>query len=248
MIWTIAYNGVEKTLADWGLTDVVRRLISQGIDELSFKADGQPMDDEPIFEEFADTLVLYRDRQVDVSGNFSGGTPWFSGIVTKVPRAGDPEAEKMTYKVAGPWWYLDNLVFLQPWQQILLTIGSGGAPVLGPSNSSHLYLNLHTADSFSNFNITKITTGQQIIAALNWCLQPFVAADSPPPFQIGRVTPALDVPIDEVHDISCGEVIRKMLRWSPDAVAYFDYTTTPPTFNVLRRADMATVNIDVSTT
>ncbi len=72
----------------------------------------------------------------------------------------------------------------------------------------------------------KINTGQQIIEALNWARQAARhEAMAAPPFQIGEVTPALDVPIDEVRDITCAEVIHKMLRWSPDAVCWFDYTT-----------------------
>lgn len=70
----------------------------------------------------------------------------------------------------------------------------------------------------------------QIIEALNWALKPF-ATSGQFPFQIGTVSPNVDCPIDEVRDITCAEVIHKMLRWTPDAVTWFDYSTSPPTFN-----------------
>jgi hypothetical protein len=245
MNWTIAYNGAEKLLSDWGLSAVTRKLVSQGIDELTFRADGTPADAAPLFTNHS-TLVLWRDRSLN-AGVFSGGVRWFQGLVVQVPRAGAPDAEGMMYKVVGPWWYLDNLVFQQPYENIFLGFAVAGDPttaIYGPAASSHLFLN----QGNSNSALTKITTGQQIIEALNWALKPFVDASLTPPFQIGNVTPPVDVPIDEVRDITCAEVIHKMLRWSPDAVTYFDYTTSPPTFNCTRRADMATVNLDVSHT
>jgi hypothetical protein len=242
MNWTLAYNGLEKTMGDWGLAQVRRKLVSQGTDEVTFHTPDAAADAAPLFP-YKATVTLWRDRQVDDQGNWTGGTPWFQGLVTQIPRSGGPDAESMSYRISGPWWYLDNLVFLQPWQQILLTIGTAGNPLLGQSQSSHLYLNLDSLSSLNALNIVKITTGQQIVAALNWCLAPFVSANVTPPFQVGRITPAVDVPIDEAHDITCAEVIHKMLRWTPDAVAFFDYTTVPPTFHCVRRADMAVVNL-----
>ena len=152
----------------------------------------------------------------------------------------------MNYRVAGPWWYLENLVFQQPYQNIFLGYSVAGDPtspaIFGQANSSHLFLNQASVPNA----LQKITTGQQIIEAVNWALKPFITAGITPPFQIGAVTPSADVPIDEVRDITCAEVIHKMLRWSPDAVTYFDYSTSPPTFNCVRRADMTAVNLDLS--
>ena len=247
MNWTIACNGTEKILADWGLSRVTRRLVSQGQDELTFLADGTAADSPPLFAHGM-TLTLWRDRLMDSSGNFSGGMSWFNGLVTQVPRAGAPDAESLLYRVAGPWWYLDNQVFQQPYQNIFLGYATPGdprtAPLYGQAHSSHLFLN----QGLSGSALLKITTGQQIIEALNWALKPYVDANAAPPFQIGAVTPSVDVPIDEVRDITCAEVIHKMLRWTPDAVTWFDYTTTPPIFNCKRRAELATVNLDISET
>ncbi|HZQ46822.1 MAG TPA: hypothetical protein VFC07_07425 [Verrucomicrobiae bacterium] len=249
MNWTLEYNGVEKTLADFGLAQVRRTLVSQGIDELTFRAVGAAADAAPLFP-YKATVTLWRDRQRDSQGDWSGGTTWFQGLVTQVPRNGSLDAESMAYKVSGPWWYLENLVFLQAYQQILLGVGAPpGNPVIGSGVSSHLFMNLDSlAPVGPTLQVGKLTTGQQILAALDWCLAPFLDANTTPPFQIGRITPGVDVPIDEVRDITCAEVIHKMLRWSPDAVAYFDYTTMPPTFNCLRRAEMAVVNLDASQT
>jgi hypothetical protein len=246
--WTISCNGTERLLADWGITQVKRSLVSQGQDTLTFKADGASCDSAPLFVPYGPWVTLYRNRTQNSDGTFSGGNTWFQGVVTQVPRTGAPDSESMLYKVAGPWWYLEHIVFQQPYQNIFLGYATPGdpatTPLYGQANSSHLFLN----QGLSGSALLKITTGQQIIEALNWALKPFTGADATPPFQIGSVTPAVDVPIDEVRDITCAEVVHKMLRWSPDAVTYFDYTTTPPTFNCIRRTDMTATNLDVSKT
>lgn len=239
MNWTIAYNGTEKLLADWGLTKVVRKLVSQGMDELTFHAEGQSVDDAPLFANFAD-IILYRNRAL-AGGVFSGGTPWFSGLVLQTPATGSPNSEALQYKIGGPWWYLENIVFQQPYENIFLGYATAGDPTTpatyGTGSSSHLFLNQANVPNA----LQKISNGQQIIEALNWVLAPFNGTN--PPFQIGAVTPDADIPIDEVRDTTCAEVIHKMLRWTPDAVAWFDYTTTPPTFNCKRRGEMTAFDL-----
>ena len=52
------------------------------------------------------------------------------------------------------------------------------------------------------------------------------------------------VPFDQVSDVTCAEVIKKMLRWHPDAALWFDYSTDPtPTVHVRARGDLAAVAI-----
>lgn len=239
MIWTIAYNGVEKTLANWGLRDVSRKLVSQGQDTLTFKADGAACDGAPLFP-YQASIILYRNRTQNSDGSFSGGTPWFTGIVIQIPRAGSPTAESMQYTVAGPWWYLEHLVFQQPFNAFTgwtIPNDPNSPPLFSPSESdTHLFLNLAPVNAPTPSG--KINTGQQITEALQWAQKPFLDNSVTPPFQIGTITPAVDVPVDEVRDITCAEVIHKMLRWSPDAVCWFDYTTSPPTFNCKLRSEL----------
>ena len=44
------------------------------------------------------------------------------------------------------------------------------------------------------------------------------------------------MPIKEVTDLPCSEIIKEMLKLTPDAVTWLDYSTIPPTFHVTRRA------------
>lgn len=248
MNWTIACNGTEKLVADWGFTGLQRKLVSQAQDELSFTADGAATDGPPAFNAFADSITLWRDRQLDEAGHWTGGTIWFTGLVIQVPRRGAPDAEANSYKAAGPWWYLDTRVFEKTFNIFdhLTVPGDLSSAVYTQKSFSHCFLNIGPTPAFSQFNM--MTTGAQIEESLNWALKPFTDAGAAPPFQIGTVSPTLLVPFSEVRDVTCAEVIRKMLRWSPDAVTWFDYATSPPTFHCQSRSALNVVSLSMSQT
>lgn len=219
MSWTLLYNGTEKSLADWGLCALSRRLVSQAPDTVSFVADGEAFDADNLFA-FGSTVIIKRD-----------GVQWFYGRVTRIPRAGAPDAERMSYELAGPWWYLEKSIFQQEWR-----CTETGSSTLVATNKSRVILGQKlTADGY-----TKMTTGEQIAEALQW------AISRGAPFQIGTVVPSMTVPYREVTDYTCAEIIRLMLRWSPDAVTFFDYSTALPTLHILRRDQCTPVSCPVT--
>ncbi len=214
-IWTLRdASDVEKTLADWGLRDLTRELINQAPDLVTFRADGRASDADPIFAH-GSTVRLFRN-----------GTPWFYGRVVEAPGRASTKAEEQVYHMAGPWWYLENLVFQQIWQTT-----NGVDVTLVPTNKSRLILG-QKSDG------TKLATGEAILEALNYAIAHGA------PITLGTITPNATAPYAEALDQSCAEVIRLLLRWTPDAMTAFDYTTTPyPTLSIRRRADAATVTL-----
>ena len=213
--WTIVdANGVEKSVADWGLCDVVRERINQLPDVVTFRAEGTPSDADPIFA-FGSTVRLFRN-----------GSPWFYGRVVQVPGRAAAKIEEQLYRLAGPWWYLENLVFQQAWQTT-----DGSDATLIATNKSRLILS-QAADG------TKLATGAAIAEVLAYATARGV------PITVGTITPNAIAPYAEALDRSCAEVIRNLLRWTPDAMVAFDYTTTPyPTLSIHLRADAATVTL-----
>src|SRR5712692_2660279 len=198
MSWTLLYGGAEKSFADWGLSQLTRSLVSQDADKASFVADGAAIDSAQQFDS-GSTVVIKKD-----------GIQWFVGRVITIPRQGSGRAESLKYELAGPWYYLQQIIYQQTWVSYLTNQKQ-------PSQfTSHLLLNVNPA------NGQIVTTSAQILAALNYALAQLGA---PAPFQIGAITPALFPALDEVRDMTCAEVIRKQLRWHPDAVTWFDYTT-----------------------
>lgn len=214
-VWTLLdADGVEKSAADWGLCELTRERINQMTDVVTFRAEGTPSDADPIFAH-GSTVRL-----------FQNGTPWFYGRVVQVPGRASAKAEDQLYRLAGPWWYLENLVF----QQIWLTT-NGVDVTLIPTNKSRLVLS-QKSDG------TKLATGAAILEVLSY------ATARGAPITVGAVTPDAIAPYAEALDRSCAEVIRNFLRWTPDATAAFDYTTTPyPTLSIHRRADTPTVTL-----
>ena len=97
MSWTLLYAGTERAFADWGLNHLSRKLVSQNRDTVRFDADGTQCDADHLFD-FRKTVVIKKD-----------GLQWFVGTVIKIPRQGQARAERLTYELAGPWYFLDQL-------------------------------------------------------------------------------------------------------------------------------------------
>jgi len=214
-VWTIVdANGVEKSVANWGLCEVVRERINQMTDTVTFRAEATASDADPIFAHGSTVRI------------FQNGTPWFYGRVVQVPGRASAKAEDQVYRLAGPWWYLENIVFQQMWQTT-----NGTDVTLISTNKSRLILS-QASDG------TKLATGAAILEVLAY------ATARGAPITVGVVTPDAIAPYAEALDRSCAEVIRNFLRWTPDATAAFDYTTTPyPTLSIHRRADAPTVTL-----
>lgn len=233
-IWTIASDGVTKTVAKWGVAGLKRnQRVDSKPSELTFTMPGVAVDSAPIFAEYS-SLSLYRD-----------GVCWFSGVVTKIPRKGTTKEEDLSYVVSDAWWYLENLVFQQVWA----TVGTQSVANVGQS-----------------LNGNAISTGVVILELLYYALYAVMgipypatvgsngvaAAPTPPtgvtpPFQIGLLTPSIFIPSFEARDKTCAEVFRMVLRYLPDVVKWFDFTTTPPTLNIDTRANLPAKTIKALT-
>ena len=230
MTWTLLNNGIERPLADWGITsNLFRTLVSGGIDTVNFDIVGIDCDAPLPFEEHS-VCVIKRD-----------GEPWFQGLVLSAARTGSPEAERISYQLGGPWWYLENLIYQQKWFTVVDPAALNKSLVGG--YKTHVILNQGINGSYLN-------TGQQIADAVQWAIDagaPIATAATYDantlPVPVDPKMPAVTVPFTEDRDVTVAEVIQRMLRFSPDAVTWFDYSTSPPTFYCRRRADLTAVTI-----
>ena len=229
MTWLLTYSGTTKSFSDWGLSNLRRNRVSQAQDTVSFSCPG-PYDATELFPYGSIITISF---QPDVGAT----VPWFYGKVIQVPRSGSGSEESMDYVLAGPWWFLDNLVFQQEWE--------AGNPDYDPEDpgteeptipyfKSRVILGQTTTG-------TRQTSGQVISDVINYAIA------SGAPVQLGTIEPDLQIPFDEQNDITCAEAIRRMLRWSPDAIAWFDYSTSPyPTFHCARRSALQSLAIALS--
>src|SRR5665213_2312177 len=229
---TLTYNGVEKTLAGWGIAKWRRHASNQAGDNLAFNLI-TPCDAAEIFP--FNAQITFQIQRVSATGNansFSGGKAFFTGWRVENLRSGSGSMEQLDYKFAGPWEYLfERLVFQQEWfywngsgmvadwrSQIVL------GQVLDPLGAS----------------VSRMTIAQQIIQIIQ-----YVRMVAPGLIQINAnlATSNLNgitgwnglTPLDAVTDITCAEALRKMLRWIMSTTVWFDYTTTPITLRAETR-------------
>ncbi len=197
--WT--FNG--DLAADLGISDVSRVRRSQDIDTLDFTAPDQAFDADPLFATGA-TVIVRKDSDT-----------FFTGRVVSNPRKGAPREENQAYSLAGPWWYLEHIVFQQAWTR-----------ADGTYNKSRVILG-RTRDG------ARQATGSVIAEALDFA----IAGGAPLSYEAAELI-SLDItpPTDEQLDLACSEVIEAMLRWHPDVSTWFDYSETVPVLHFTKRA------------
>lgn len=220
--WTLIYKGEEKTFKDWGLSGLERTLCSQNMDTVRFEDSLSTLGGVDRFEPES-TVMIKRD-----------GVGWFRGVITKSPALGRAEGEGRTYQVSGPWWYLKNLVYQQKWQQAVSH--EERESVLRPVLKGRVVLGQGDGGE-------AITTGAQLAAILKY------AIDAGAPMQLAPIDLDLYFPFDEVRDLTCAEALRRLLKWHPDVVTYFDYTSEVdgeivPALHLVKRKDLATKTLD----
>lgn len=244
-MWTLTYNAVEKSLADWGLDDLVGSFFNQSLDSVDFRVGGRRVDAAILFPYGAKVVIKKNRTKAVAGGAFSGGSIWFTGWVRSEARSARPRSQSLANTLAGPWWYLRERSYEQTYQRFAGYTTPGDprtAPVFETVVHPRVFLN-QTTDT-ATYPTGRLNTGQQITDILNWALKPFVDAGSTPPFQIGTVDLAVNAPIDEVPAITCEQAIQKELRWSAGAVAWFDYTTAIPTLHVRDYANLTAFDLD----
>jgi len=215
-IWTLkrVSDGLERTLADWGISSVQMTRRSQRSDILDIRFDGAAFDGAELFA-YGSTIQLKRN-----------GVVYFVGVAVKTPRMARSHAEGVSYSFEGPWWYLDHIVYQQDWK--FLNVG-------GDNLAAVSQLVLAQANDG-----TLITTGAQIADAVSEAITAGAA------LQMGANDCAITVPPEAGRDLSCAEVIRRMLRWHPDVVTWFDYSTTPPTLKIRQRANLTAQSFTIA--
>ena len=154
---------------------------------------------------------------------YKDGARFFVGSLTKPQSAGSGSSESVEYELSCPWWWLERIVFQQTW------VGRGLYPrvILG-------------MDALTLYTGGRLTCGAQITEILNY------AISCGAPLQIGSIATGPTPPFTERVSMTCAEAIKMMLRWMPDCVAWWDYTTAPyPTLNITPRADSPSVTFSL---
>lgn len=150
------------------------------------------------------------------------GVQVFLGEVDAIVRnknRGDDETETVT--CAGPWSKMSRLVFRQYW---MTAVESNGATTASFNYSSRLILNMARNGDWQSLNEA---LGE--IASFG---------ETPCGYQVGSIGASTQqLPFDETRDITVADAIRRELRFFPKSIVRFDYSTTPPTLNIVHPSD-----------
>lgn len=218
--WTLTYKSISKSLKDWGLASIKRHRVNQGIDKVYISS--IPILEHELPFEPESTIILSRDK-----------IQWFFGIITKTPGFITSAKENQQYELSGPWWYLENLVYQQGW---LEAVPIGETEEIRKFDTGRIILG-------QNSQGIPIHSGEQIIEILEYAIQQGA------PISIGEITLDTAFPSDETKDLSCSEAIQRLLRWSPDAIVWFDYSTSPfPTVHMKHRKQLAQTRLFLNET
>jgi hypothetical protein len=258
-VWTVSIGGVTQSAAAWGIVGMAREREIKKAATVTFRVDGA-MDAAPIVPPWRPGN-RYAPSVVTILRN---GVTWFVGVCTKAPRKGTPRSESMSYVISDPWFILERLTFQQQWFAI---DGLGGGTSTAATTSSRIL-------ATQSLDGVKIDLGALLKEVLIYALYaqqgiafPTSVDESHLPaipsatagtdnalFQIGTLTPDLIVPYFEVRDQTCAEIIVHLLRYLPDYVPWFDFTTTAtvggttfpcPTLNIDCRANLTAKTIKV---
>ncbi len=212
----MAWSINGRTFALQNLGRLSRQLSNQSPDLVSFINNGAAFDGTPLFAENSIITIT------------NGEANWFTGRIIQVPRLGAAREESIMYRAAGPWHDLERLVFKQTWK-----LWNSGTSALTNQYKSRVVLGQDTDG-------TALSNGEVVAEIIQYAIARGIN------IAIGTISPAVDMPFDEALDITCAEAIRRVLRWTPDAVCWFDYSVSPPTFNCQRRSELSAVNVNIN--
>jgi hypothetical protein len=202
--WTI--NG--QTIAALQGANVVRELRNMDVDRVTFSRVAAA-DAADLFAYDADVAVL------------KDALPWFRGRAGREPSQGDPDAEGKAIEILGPWEQLSRLTYQQRWM--------GGAWVPPPGGGDDVWTPGWQYRSRLILGQSEAGAAQTVGAIIREVIA--YAASCGVTVSAGIIDDGPYIPWDEVLDITCADAIRRVTRWLPDCVGWYDYSTAVPTFN-----------------
>ena len=236
---TLEYDGVEKSLAGWGIAEegCVKRVANLEADTFRVAVPMADVFDEPIWP--FEGVVIIRSGRASATGlpdSFSGGAIEFQGKRLLHVVDGRPDFEGVFYNFAGPWYDVHNC----PYQQLSawwLGVGDG----TGVDLSSDVLLFFQLVDG----HYAQVTTKVQIFDALQHVLDQYALQGLAAPFSVDLDDVDVNVPLPTypMQDVKCSEVIEYCLRPSPDARVWFDYSVSPPAVRVMSQGNCTPVTV-----
>lgn len=154
---------------------------------------------------------------------YRDGSSFFFGNVTNIRSVISSGSHEHEVTVSGPWWFLEKVPFTSDRQDGSGKIGERISYVFGTSSSGQ----------------DLKTSIEQAINRANEIGCPIA------PISGGSSVASMHIfPRITLNQSTCGQVISELVRLVPDAMAYFDYSSYPAKFKVVRRPTSPTTTFD----
>mgnify|MGYP000084185673 CR=1 FL=1 len=180
------------------------------------------------------------DTPIELSRQEGSSDPvvWFRGVIRRPPRRLMAGEEVVAYEAEGPWQWLDRVAFLQSFKT---------ASDPDDTESSLVTYLRGRAIIAQNHDGDKISVKEFLEEVLAYCAAAVLTRTGDNPFT-ADVSDSLDVtiPWDEVNDLSCADVISRVLSLIPDAICWFDYAENPPVFHISRRSELEALDLPIA--
>ncbi len=201
---TLTYNGVEKPLADWGVSSCQREAANQAHDHVAFDMLIPADSADPI--PYGSKIILSIGRSsvagtgttaagLPLSGltSFTGGKTWFVGWRVETFRTGSPDLEKLNFKFAGPWeFFFERLIFQKLWfsyDGVKNVADWRSQVILGQS----VVANIHAGDEYPGISATNLMSiRQQLAEIISYVIAQTTTSYGSPQLQSDPLTAALD--------------------------------------------------------
>jgi hypothetical protein len=149
-----------------------------------------------------------------------GGVGWFYGRVQRATPGGAGDSEFIDYEISSPWWWLENLIFQEDWN--IATDPTNPNSALVAAARGRIIAGLATDGSH-------VLTGAVCTAVAQYA----IARGAP--FTVGGTFTGIEIPSMEFIDMSCAEILRALIRWTPDVAVAWDYSPATPRIMFKRR-------------
>lgn len=186
---------------------------------------------------FEAACVIYTGR-TGSGGSWSGGSILFQGRRTDSGGSVSGTAVQSELVIEDAWYDLRFLTLQATWKTI--TGGTYASPTYGTTSWPDCVLFQATPGvTYSPAAVNShITTGQAIKEILQYAIT-YGGVN----LQIGTLDPDAYVPFYPIRSMRCADAIKVALRVHPDCACEIDYTSTPPTFNVRKRANLTAITL-----
>lgn len=182
---------------------------------------------------FADPTKAEFLKTGDTVEIFKNGVRKFRGTITRLDFDFGGGDDRALLVAKNAWFDLESIVYQQFWKTATNGVSSDGTPVLVDISRSKVVLGQDSAS-------LKIGAAQQLADIFSYAISKGAE------FAVGEISADCELPLDEARDLTCAEAAARVLKWLPDAGAFFDYSADGlPTLSVLPKSALQTKTIEL---